>query len=199
MAKNEQTVSETQAAPAMPAMTPEQFTQFMAMFMSQNANNAALAQSVADIAGKMQKQMPENVSFPDASAYNPLGERDNPRPEMPCPEVFFGGFPVERDQLDIVEAMLITMLQPGEVRATKVDGESEKVRIGFKRNDSEQLERITIQINTGKEHKHAWPGMREVLAEMLSQQGVDVYPLPTRGDAASTTNWLARVTRKAAE
>ena len=181
-------------APVVPQMTQEQFTQFLQAVVGQNAQ---LANAVTEIAGKLQKQMPENVSFPDVSAYNPLGERDRPRRQLPCPEVYFGGFPVELDQLDVVEAVLIGLLKPGEVRCTRVDGDTEKVRVGFKTNDADQLERITIQIATGKEHKHAWPGMREVLAEILSQQDINVYPLPKRGDGPATAEWLARVSGEA--
>jgi hypothetical protein len=40
----------------------------------------------------MHKELrPSNPTFPDVSAYNPLGERDHPRPDLTRPTYFCGG------------------------------------------------------------------------------------------------------------
>ena len=161
----------TETEPTAPAMTSEQFSQVLATIaQSIGGTNAALVEQIGDITKAVQKQRPENVAGPEISALNPLGERDHPRPELPCPKVWLGGFPIDREQSTREELELINRLQPGEYTVTRVDDETERVPVAFLKDDMGRLAQIRIGINKGREHRHLWPKLAVILKEIVSQQ-----------------------------
>ena len=61
----------------------------------------------------MRKQLrPDNEVHPDISVYNPLGERDHPRPPLKCP-MFLGPYPLEEQTLLLKEITYLNQLEPG--------------------------------------------------------------------------------------
>jgi hypothetical protein len=161
---------QTPTPAALPAMSPDQFQQFLSTFAgTMHGKDAAIVEQIEKITEAVQKQRPENVEHPDVSARNPLGQRDHPNPLLPCKDVWFGGFPLHHEQLDRQELELLHQLVPGEYMVTRVDDKQETVRVGFVKDDTGQLSRISIGIKTGDEHKNAWPGLKRVLREIVSQ------------------------------
>lgn len=151
---------------AAPALSPEQFAQFLQTF---GLTQSEAANKLGEIAESVKKQRPENVFHPDVSAYNPLGERDNPRPDLRCEKVWFGGFPVEKQLCSLDEILLLNQLEPGEYIVTRVDDQTEIVPVEFIKSGTGKLARINIGIKTGDEHRNVWPSMKKVLAEIVSQ------------------------------
>jgi hypothetical protein len=156
-----------------PAISGEQFNQLLAALIAgqqmnaeQTAKMAAALQKSADI---QQKMIPENVNAPDISAYNPEGERDHPRPELPAKQVWFGGFPIERDLASAEELSLLHQLQPGEYWVTRNDDEREIVPVIFDKSETGQIWRIRIAADTGKEAREKWPALKKVLREIVEQ------------------------------
>lgn len=154
-------------AAAIKAMAPQ-----MATARAGSGDGSALGtivDRIGDIAESVQKQRPENVAHEDISARNPKGQRDYPNPPLPCKDVWFGGFPVHQEQCSREELELLHRLKPGEYICTRVDDTKEKVPVGFLKDDTGTVSRINIGIKTGDEHKNAWPSLKKVLREIVTQ------------------------------
>jgi hypothetical protein len=136
---------------------------------SARQNGGGQAQVTALLETMRKERRPENVAHEDKSARNPLGQRDHPNPGLPCKDVWFGGFPVHAEQCTRTELELLNQLQPGEYIVTRVDDQEETIPVGFIKDATGKLARINIGIKTGDEHKNAWPGLRRVLQEIVSQ------------------------------
>lgn len=153
----------TAETPAPAPITADQFNQLLAALAGSQQQTA---ESIATLAEAARKQMPENVNAPEVSVYQPTGE---PRPELPCAKVWFGGFPLERDTLDVEELTLLRQLQPGEFVVTRADEEIETIPVEFVRSGTGALDTIRIGASTGKEDKGKWPSLKRVLREIVQQ------------------------------
>lgn len=129
----------------------------------------ALITHIGNIAEGVKKERPENVSHPDVSVLNPLGERDHPRPALKCRQFWWGGFLEQRTDLSLDEIALVNALEAGEYWVTRTDETKEKVPVLFFRDGMDRLDRIVVKINTGKEHKTAWPSKLRILRELVEQ------------------------------
>ena len=110
----------------------------------------------------------ENLFNPPLiSHFNPLGERDHPRPDLKC-KMFWVGYEATKDGLTREEIDLFNRMQPGEFRVTKADGSTIPFSVGSRYADSGALEHMTFHFpckNDTDRHNHASKTsyLREVL------------------------------------
>lgn len=110
-----------------------------------------------------------NVSHPDVSAFNPLGERDHPRPRFIARKVYQNGYELWWEQLTTEEIELINKLPPGKSRVTKADGS----RIAFEVKEfttaNGDLEKKEIWYQTKGEHMQNHRGLVDYMREYLGE------------------------------
>lgn len=103
--------------------------------------NADLAAIVTQGIAQARKPIPEgtDASNPRISTFNPLGDRDHPRPRLKC-EVYFGTedakshqisrtYPFNNEDLTVHEILALNTLQPGHYKAKLHDGTDIKVSV----------------------------------------------------------------------
>lgn len=114
----------------------------------------------------------ENVFNPPmVSHYNPLGERDHPRPDLHC-KMFWVGYELTKDQLTLAEIELLNRIQPGDYRVTKSDGKTIPFKVGQKVSDSGQIEHLTFHFpckssEDRQNHASMVSYLREALGETV--------------------------------
>lgn len=112
----------------------------------------------------------ENAFPPDFSAFNPKGERDNPRPELRC-KMIWVGFKLAKEALTVEEINLLNQAQPGDYRVEKADGRTIPFTIGGKADHAGRLEMLTFHFpckSTEDRHNHL--SMANYLKQVLAQQ-----------------------------
>jgi len=112
----------------------------------------------------------ENAFAPEISAFNPRGDRDNPRPALAC-QMIWTGFKLSKEALTVEEIELLNQAKPGEYRVTKSDGKTIPFTISAKQDAAGRLEMLTFHFpckNTEDRHNHM--GMVAYLREVLAQQ-----------------------------
>jgi hypothetical protein len=85
----------------------------------------------------------ENRFPPEISYLNPLGERDNPRPELKC-KMFWVGYKLSKEVLTKEEIDLLNKIQPGSYRVHKSDGRSIPFVVAAKDDESGRLEKLSF-------------------------------------------------------
>jgi len=113
---------------------------------------------------------PVNETCPEKSVYNPLGERDHPRPPLKC-EMFLGPYPLEAQTLLTKEIEYLNKLEPGSYEVTKGDGTVVPFNVIPKfRVDGRTVERFTIAFPCGDdEQKQNFPPFTQMLKEVVEQ------------------------------
>lgn len=139
-------------------LTFEQLKELLSVNQAQAMTPETIAEIAANAAAKA--KMPENKRAPMESVYNPLGERDHPKPRLKF-HVYLGSAPVgspkesavlTRDEIDAINT-----LRPGHFRVEKLDGSSVVVEIKGQYNSNRVLERMWILIPEGDEAKNLYP------------------------------------------
>jgi hypothetical protein len=72
-----------------------------------------VAKATAAAAQTFQEKWYDERTYPDISVFNPLGEKDHPRPDLHG-EVYWAGAMLKREQLTREEIEAVNQLQPGE-------------------------------------------------------------------------------------
>jgi hypothetical protein len=112
----------------------------------------------------------ENRLPPDISAYNPKGERDNPRPELRC-KMIWVGFKLSATGLSREEIELLNQVQPGDYRVTKSDGSTIDFTVTAKMDRKGKLELVSFHFPCKSvEDRHNHMPMRSYLKEVVEQQ-----------------------------
>jgi hypothetical protein len=122
----------------------------------------------------MRKQLrPDNEVHPDISVYNPLGERDHPRPPLKCP-MFLGPYPLEEQTLLSKEITYLNQLEPGNYEVTKSDGTTVPFTVIPRfRLDGRTVETITISFPCADDdQKQNYPPFVQMLKEVVEQHEV---------------------------
>lgn len=120
MAKDEQkppTPAEAAPAQTAPGLTRDDL---LAVVRELVAGNRLDASAIAEVATKAGADVFEKLSgqwwdvrqYPGISAFNPLGEKNHPRPEL-VGKVFWLGYLLHKDELTKAEIDYINQLQPG--------------------------------------------------------------------------------------
>lgn len=113
---------------------------------------------------------------PMISHYNPLGDRDNPRPELRC-ETLWVGYRLHKDNMTREEIELTNRLQPGKYLVTKADGRRIAFTVTPKFNEANDLEKISIHYpckssEDRSNHLSMVSYMREALGDVASTESL---------------------------
>jgi hypothetical protein len=122
---------------------------------------------------------PTNEVSPQKSVFNPLGERDHPRPPLKC-EFFLGPYPMEAQTLLAKEIDYLNQLEPGSYEVTKGDGTTVPFHVIPKfRLDGRTVERYTIAFPCGDDdQRQNFPPFTQMLKEVVEQ--IEVRRLTTQ-------------------
>lgn len=94
------------------------------------------------------------------SAFNPDGEKANPRPKLKC-HMYFGaapiGSPKETTTLTHAEIAALNAMTPGHYRIEKMDGTRMVIEVRGQLNSNRQLDRMWIILPEGDDQKNLYP------------------------------------------
>lgn len=168
--------AETKAAPAV-ALTFDQLKELLAEAKGSSISPTELAQIAASAAaeGAAKAKMPENKQAPMVSAFNPLGERDHPRPALRC-WMYFGSAPIgsprENHTLTVEEIIALNAVMPGHYRITKMDGSQAVIEVRGQMNSNRELERLWILLPEGDEQRNLYPRLADFAAQCVDANRV---------------------------
>ena len=165
-------------APMAPiTLTFEQLQQLLA---SNSQSHAALADAITQ--GIRQTKRHENEFSPDVSVFNPLGDRDHPRPGLKCKmtlatqdprtNVVHGTYQFEDGDLTAYEQIAMNTLQPWSGVVALMDGALIKVSLVPTYNQIDNsLERLAIVIpakvtEKGSQIKNMLPSITNLVAQI---------------------------------
>ncbi len=179
--------------PAMPAgIDPNVLALAQALLQGQREINAETVKAQADAyAASMKVAMkPENADPPLISDFNPMGDRDHPRPELKCPFTM-NGAELPKELLTVEEIVLLNQLEPDHYRITKTDDTQVIVSVVAEHDSaSGLLTKMNLVSKFGNKRnpqdKDNWPPMRVWLAEMIG------VPAPERARPRLPVGRVAR-------
>lgn len=132
----------------------------------------------------------ENIFNPPmVSAYNPLGERDFPRPLLKC-KMIWVGFKLSEDCCTREEIELLNRVEGGVFRVTKADGKKISLTITPKVAENGKLELLSIHFpckTSEDRHDHMSMAsyLREVLGESPSLESLQAQVASLKAELAS--------------
>jgi hypothetical protein len=146
--------------------------QFERLVDAIRGNQSDRVETEAEIhARAMKRQLrPENETHPDKSVYNPLGERDHPKPPLKC-AMYHGPYVYEPQTLTRMEVELLNQLEPGSYDVTKGDGTVVPFTVvpSFKL-DGRTVERLTVNFPCADDdQKQNYPPLVQMLREVVDQ------------------------------
>jgi hypothetical protein len=110
---------------------------------------------------------PSNKFHPEISAFSyPEGDRAHPKPDLQC-EIFWVGFPMEKEMLTPDEVILLNLVKPGLFQFTRTDGKRDKVTVTGTQAADGKLERLEIVFACRGDDKANLPSMVSMLREMV--------------------------------
>lgn len=112
----------------------------------------------------------ENLFTPPLiSHFNPLGDRDHPKPEFKT-RMIWVGYELNTGTSTRQEIELLNRCEPGEGLVTKADGSKISFRVEGKRTDTGKLEMLTFHFPCkGPEHRQNHAPMVSYLQEYLGE------------------------------
>lgn len=156
------------AAPVAPTtaitLTFEQLQTLLASKSSDSQSNGDLAAEIAKGIKNTRETPPQNQFAPDVSVFNPLGDRDHPRPGLKC-RMTLGTqdpkskqvsetYPFEEDDLTAYEQIALNTLQPWSGVVKRLDGAPMKVSLVPTYNSiSDELDLLVIVVPAGVTEK----------------------------------------------
>jgi len=164
------------AAMATPATgMPLTFEQMLALFKAAGANQMspeAIAQiATTAAAAGAERIKPKELTISQTerkSAYNPLGEKNHPRPKLKC-HMYFGsaplGSPKEVTTLTMDEILALNALTPGHYRITKMDRSTRIIEVRGQMNSNLELDRLWILLPSGDDQQNLYPPLAELVQQ----------------------------------
>ena len=162
--------NEKNPTPAAPAGPPPEFWANLIEELKAGRDPKNQAEALAKL------RSPDNLVTPGKNYQNPRG-REFPLPRLKCE--FFAPHTIhpEYHGLDREEIELFNLLEPGHYRYTKTDGSEEPLVVTGQNNEQTgKLERLRLKCEQfSKDMKgQRFPGMRQVLREILAQHPGDI-------------------------
>ncbi len=114
------------------------------------------------------REMPENKQAPLVSVYNPMGDRDHPRPELRC-QTLWCGTEIKGDVETVEELTLLNQLVPGDFRVTKGNGESIDFKVSARKDSAGKLEQISVWFPCKGEHRSDHMSMAAYCRQALGE------------------------------
>jgi|TARA_R110000824_G_scaffold360437_2_gene548178 hypothetical protein len=133
---------------------------------------------IADIAARAaaKARRPENNPGPLVSDYNPVGDRDHPRPPLRA-TMYFGsspiGTPQDNAQLTKGEIEALNEVTPGYYNITKMDGSKVVIEVRGQVNANRKLERMWFLLPEGDEDKNLYPPLASFAQQCVDTHRVD--------------------------
>ncbi len=172
------------AAPLAPiTLSFEQLQQLLGMSRNDSASGAAIAEAITK--GIQQTKRHENTETPGVSVFNPLGDRDNPRPGLKC-KMFLAtqdpntsavrpAFPFEDDDLTAYEQIALNTLEPWQGVINLLDGSQIKVSLVPTYNAiTDTLEKLAVVIparviEKGSHIKNMVPSLTNIVEQITGR------------------------------
>jgi len=157
------------------ALTFDQFKELM-----QPAQAAPTYEAMVEMATKAAHAGADRVKVKEIpiseverkSPFNPLGDRDFPRPKLKC-AMYLGAAPLgsqkEVTVLTRPEIDALNALEPGHYRIVKMDGSRVVIEVKGQRNSNQDLDRLWILLPDGDDNKTLYPPLA-VLAGSCSEE-----------------------------
>ena len=162
------------------------FEQMLALFKAASGGNHSLEQIAAAVAKATRDGMeagadrvkPKELKISDTerkSAFNPDGEKANPRPKLKC-HMYFGsaplGSPKEVTTLKHSEIAALNAMTPGHYRIEKLDGSKMVVEVRGQLNSNRELDRMWIILPEGDEQKNLYPSLTSFATQCSDENRV---------------------------
>ena len=160
------------------AFTPDQFSSLIEAIRGNQTDRVEVEAEIH--ARALKKQMsPQNDTCPQISPFNPLGDRNHPRPRLKC-AFFLGPYPLEPETLSVKELTLMNKLEPGQYEVTKADGQMVIfIVIPRYHMDGRTLDKITIGFPCAdSEQRQNYPPFGQMLREVVDQIEVKQLTAP---------------------
>ena len=151
--------------PQFITLSPEQFAQIVGSREGSDDYLRKMAEFQAQATKKALR--PENEQAPGISAFNPLGERDHPRPKLKC-KMFWVGYPLEIEALTREEATLLNRVeQVGQFTFTRADGSPDTIEVRGTRDANGTWQQIEFLFACQGDKKNNLPPMTAMLRDIL--------------------------------
>jgi hypothetical protein len=161
--------------PAAPASAIQLSIEQLEALLARVAGGARSPAEATEVAAEtyafaMKKALrPENERHPDVSVFNPKGERDHPRPHLPC-EYFYNQMPLDRNDLTVDELTLLLEVQPGRYAITKTDDSEGTVEVFARRTGTGRIDQVHVCLHAvDHDARMNWPNFKTVLTQMVAQ------------------------------
>lgn len=159
--------------PGPQEMPPASFWEGLIGALQQN--KVADQTLAADLHAQAMKKAlrPEVEAHAGISHYNPLGERDHPRPR-PSHIYMLGPYPIadpgNYDTVTRLELELLDQLRPGDYRATKADGQDVTVTVktDLTANGTTPYRTTILMPMANDEEKNNWPPLVQLLTQITT-------------------------------
>lgn len=140
------------------------------------SSDETLKAQMASQAELLIRTMPENKQPPLISVFNPLGDRDHPRPELKC-KTYQNGYQLEREQLTTEEIELVNVITPGDYRVTKADGQVVPFTVSGEVDNAGQVQKKLIAFPSKGEDRHNHLPLTSYLREAQGMRSPTVSQL----------------------
>ena len=157
----------------------------------QEGANERFAKMLAE--ANRQALRPENPQAPGISVYNPLGERDHPKPAL-AGKMTQNGIALEPESLDREEIELLNKLRHGDYTVTKTDGTRVPFLVRDEKDDAGRLQKRHIGYRAKeKDDLIGLPGLKGMLREVLGVAPTSAEEVRLKEQVASLQARLASV------
>ncbi len=136
---------------------------------------------------------PENETHPGVSAFNPLGDVANPRPDLKC-RMFWVGYDLNAENLKREEITLLNSATPGTYQFHRTDGSIETMQVSGQSNPDGSLERLEFQFPCKEEKKSNLPTLVNQLRECFGLGTTDDALAKALAEKAELEKMLVQLT-----
>ena len=165
------------AAPGEPSMAAAMMliAQTLQEIKTQGVGSEHLATIEKVLKHQEEARPHENLFNPPMFSHtNPLGERENPRPELKC-KMYWVGYELFKEGLTRLEIDLVNRMQPGSYRVTKADGRRIPFNVQSKLDDAGKIESLTFHFpckgtEDRQNHNSMVAYLQEALGELQTQE-----------------------------
>ena len=149
-------------------LTAEQFAQLVGT--KQDSDEFLKKQAQYQAEATKRAMRPENETHPGVSVYNPLGERDHPKPPLKC-KMFWCGVDEQIEVLTREEVELMNQLMPGSYPFHRTDGSVDKLTVTAESDAYGVWTRMFVDFPATGDARANLPSRVAMLREVLAPVG----------------------------
>ena len=158
---------------------------------------AALERITDTLAGVANRTRPENPEHNRISWNNPAGLKESERPQLKC-KFFWVGAPLELHLLDDREINALNLLEVGDYRVTKANGNTIPFTVSAKKSDSGKLMEMSVQFPCNGDQSSDHRSMVAYIHEAMGQAVPTLDDLMRQVDALMRENRVLKTVVEAA-